>query len=102
MNPIYKDIEEWRQRVSKPIDGYQICPYARQAKYHVFPNEDYLSLQVKALNWVWDVDLLVCIPTDKFMTVERAKYIEADCNRIATDTVVLLDHPKDPGYIDRV
>ena len=44
----------------------------------------------------------VCIPTDKYMSVERAKQIEWNCNRLAKDTLTLLDHPKDPGYIDGV
>ena len=99
MSNISKDIQEWIDRISKIKNGYQVCPYAKKATYHIFENEDMFSMQIKACNYVYDVDLLICIPTDKFMSIERAQFIENNINKIATDTITLLDHPDDPGYI---
>ena len=42
------------------------------------------------------------LPTNQYMTVDEAKYNESNNNRVAKDTITLLDHPKDPGYIDGV
>ena len=36
------------------------------------------------------------------MNLEDAKYLEANCNRLGKDTITLLDHPADPGYIDGI
>ena len=98
-----KDISDWIERISKVQKyGHPICPYAKKAKYLICENEDYKSIELKACFWTTDYDILVCIPTDKYMSVERAKQIEWNCNRLAKDTITLLDHPKDPGYIDGV
>ena len=100
---IVKDISDWIERISKTQKyGHPICPYAKKAKYLICENEDYKSIELKACFWTTDYDILVCIPTDKYMSVERAKQIEWNCNRLAKDTITLLDHPKDPGYIDGV
>lgn len=102
MSSIFNDIEKWINRITTPIDGYQICPYAKKAKYLIFEHEDMLSMQMKAAFYNYTEDLIICIPTDKYMTVDRAKYIEYNINKTASNTVVLLDHPEDPGYIDGV
>lgn len=99
---INKDVEEWITYLTTPINGYQVCPFAKRAKYYIYPNEDFLSIQLKASFFNYNYDLIICRPTDKFMTVDTAKRIEADCNRVAKDTITLLDHPKDPGYIDDI
>lgn len=99
MNKIYNDVEDWILRITTPIDGYQVCPFAKRAKYLLFTDEDMLSIQIKASFYNYKADLIVCIPTDKFMTVETARTIERNCNKTAKDTITLLDHPADPGYI---
>ena len=102
MSNIYDDIKKWVDRISNFKNNYQICPYASKAKYLIFTNEDMLSMQIKASFYNYDADLILCIPTDKFMTVEKARYIEKNNNRIAKDTITLLDHPEDPGYIGNI
>tara|TARA_B100000424_G_C22699580_1_gene381632 strand:- start:16 stop:465 length:450 start_codon:yes stop_codon:yes gene_type:complete len=100
VSSISKDIKKWVMRITTPKDGYQICPYARKAKYKIFEHEDKLSIQQKAVFWTNEYDLILCRPTDTLMTVDHAKYIEESCNRLADYTITLLDHPDDPGYID--
>ncbi len=100
MSDISKDVKKWIKRITTPKDGYQICPFARSAKYKIYEHEDKLSIQQKAVFWTNEYDLILCRPTDIFMTVEHALYIENSCNRLSKDTITLLDHPKDPGYID--
>lgn len=102
MSNIYDDIEEWIDRISKNKNNYQICPYANKAKYLVFTNEDMLSMQIKASFYNYNTDLILCIPTDKFMSVDTARYIERNCNKTADNTITLLDHPDDPGYVDDI
>lgn len=102
MSNIYEDIKEWVNFITTPINGYQVCPFAKKANYFVYPNEDYLSIQLKASFFDNNYDLFICRPTDRFMSVERAKQIEADCNRIAKNTITLLDHPDDPGFINDI
>jgi hypothetical protein len=97
------DIKEWINRISKvQKTGHSICPFARKAKYWVYKYEDRLSLELKASFFDDNFDLYVCLPTNQYMTVEEAKYIEENCNRTAKETITLLDHPDDPGYIDNI
>ena len=102
MSDIYKDIKKWIKRITTPIDGYQICPYARKAKYKIYTSEDRMSIIQHAAFWTDDYDLIICRPTNWWMTVQDALAIEHNCNRIAKNTITLLDHPDDPGYIDGV
>lgn len=97
MSNIYNDIQEWIERIS---GDNPICPYAQNAEYLIFENEDQFSMQIKACNYKYNADLILCIPTDKYMSVEKAQYIEYNINRISEDTITLLDHPEDPGFIE--
>ena len=58
-----------------------------------------LSMQMKASFYNYNTDLILCIPTDRFMSVDTAGYIERNCNKTADNTITLLDHPDDPGYV---
>lgn len=106
MKGIYKSVvDNWIAKITKiqRDSGHPICPYAKKARYAVFEHEDYLSMQVKALNFdSKNFDLYICFPTDQWMTLEKAEYLEADLNRMSDDTVVLLDHWKNPGFIGGV
>ena len=97
------DIEQWIERITTPQkSGHPICPFAKKAKYWIYPYEDMLSLQLRAGFYDHRFDLFICLPTDQYMTVEQAKYLESNCNRHAKDSITLLDHPDDPGYIDDI
>ena len=100
MSDIYKDVKKWIKRITTPKDGYQICPYARKAKYKIYTSEDKMSIIQHATFWTDEYDLIICRPTNWWMTVQDALAIESSCNRIANNTITLLDHPQDPGYID--
>ena len=100
MSNIYKDIEKWIKRITTPINGYQICPYARKAKYKIYTHLDRVALLKYAIYWKGEYDLMICELADSSMTVEEASYIEYECNLFAKDTITLLDHPDKPGYID--
>ena len=98
-----KDIEQWIERLAiTQKSGHPICPFAKKAKYWIYPYEDRASLQLKASFYDHSFDLYLCLPTDQYMTVEQAKYLESNCNRYSKDTITLLDHPDDPGYIDNI
>lgn len=98
-----KDIEQWVERIATTQkSGHPICPFAKKAKYWIYSYEDRASLQLKASFYDHSFDLYVCLPTDQYMTVEQAKYLESNCNRYSKDTITLLDHPDDPGYIDNI
>tara|TARA_B100002019_G_scaffold201020_1_gene174195 strand:+ start:1306 stop:1767 length:462 start_codon:yes stop_codon:yes gene_type:complete len=97
------DIKDWIDRIGiVQKNKHPICPYARIAKYWIYKYEDRLSMELKACHFDNNFDLYVCLPTNQYMTVDEAKYIESNNNRVAKDTITLLDHPKDPGYIDGV
>ena len=102
MDSIYNDVENWIKYITTPINDYQICPFAKKAKYFIYPSEDFLSIPIKASFFDNKYDLLICRPTDKFMSVDRARQIEKECNKLASSTVTLLDHPDDPGFIDDI
>jgi len=98
-----KDIEQWIQRLTTiQNSGHPICPFAKKAKYWIYPYEDRLSLQMRAGFYDHRFDLFICLPTNQYISVEDAKYYEYNCNLHAKDTITLLDHPDDPGYIDGV
>ena len=100
MSDISKDVKKWIKRITTPKDGYQICPYARGAKYKIYTHLDRATIIEYAVNWKDEYDLILCEPADTSMTVEDALSIEQSCNFIAKNTITLLDHPKDPGYIN--
>lgn len=103
MKDIYDHVDQWIRRISKVQNyGHSICPYAKKAKYIIFNNEDKVSLQIKACNFDNNFDLYICLPTNQNMSVEDAQRIEDDCNRVAKNTITLLDHYKNPGYIDGI
>lgn len=103
MKSISNHVEDWIERLSKVHSwGHSICPYARKAKYQLFTNEDKMSMQLKASFYDHSFDLYLCLPTDQYMSVERAKQIEKEINMVSNDTITLLDHPKDPGFINGV
>ena len=102
MSNIYKDVKKWIKRITTPKDGYQICPYARSAKYAIYTSLDRATILELAIYWRDKYDLIICQPSNTSMTVEDALSIEETCNYLAKDTITLLDHPDDPGYIDGV
>lgn len=103
MKSISDHVEDWITRLSKvQQNGHPICPYAKKAKYQLFTNEDKMSMQLKASFYDHSFDLYLCLPTDQYMSIERAEQIERELNTIAKDTIVLLDHPKNPGFINGV
>jgi len=97
-------VDDWIAKISKiQPSGKPICPYAAKARYLIYPYEDRLSMQVKASNFdSKNYDLYLCFPTNQFMTFEEATRLEDDLNRMSKDTVVLLDHWKNPGFIGGV
>jgi len=100
---IYEDIEKWITKITKSqTSNFPICPYASKAKYWIYPYEDRASLQLKACFFDSNFDIYICLPTNQFMSVEEANIIAENCNRIAKDTITLVDHPKDPGFIDDI
>lgn len=103
MKIISDHVDSWIDRLTKiQKSGHPICPFAKKAKYWVYPYEDRASLGLKASFYDSSFDLYVCLPTNQFMSLEDAKYLEANCNRLGKDTITLLDHPDDPGYIDGI
>lgn len=101
MSNISKDVEEWIERITTPHNGYQICPYARKAKYRIFTNQDRLTIQRHAIKWTGNYDLVICKTMDLRMPLYDAKAIVELCNSTAKDTITLLDHPIDPGFINK-
>jgi hypothetical protein len=61
--------------------------------------EGWIERLSKVRSWGHSICYL-CLPTDQYMSVERAKQIEKEINMVSTDTITLLDHPKDPGFIN--
>jgi hypothetical protein len=44
-----KDIEQWIERLAiTQKSGHPICPFAKKAKYWIYPYEDRLSLTAKS------------------------------------------------------
>lgn len=103
MNHIYKHVDSWiKYLTTTKIGNHPICPYASTAKYQIFQYEDKFSMKLKANFYDDTYDLYVCLPTNQWMTVREAKQIEHEINLVAEDTICLLDHPKNPGYIDGI
>lgn len=100
MEDIYSDISQWIKKISTRKKGYQICPYAKKAKYKIFINQDKLSIQQHAMNWSEKYDLVICKPIDLRMSLFEAKIIVDLCNTKFKNTITLLDHPVDPGFIN--
>lgn len=105
MKDIYKTIvDKWVKKISKPQPyGYPICPYAANARYHIFEHEDYLSLQLKAEYFDSEnYDLYICFPTNQYMDLSEAQRWEDNLNKLSKNTIIMLDHWKHPGFINGV
>ena len=100
MSDIYDDVKDWIKKISNRKKGYQICPFARKAKYKIYTHLDRATIIEYSVNWKAEYDLILCKPKDTSMSVEDALSIEQSCNFIAKNTITLLDHPDDPGFID--
>jgi hypothetical protein len=98
-------VDKWISKITKiqSSNNYPICPYAKTARYHVYTHEDYMSMQLKAAFFDHkNYDLYICFPTNQFMKLDEAQRMEDDLNRASKDTIVMLDHWKNPGFIDGV
>lgn len=92
-------VKAWIEKISAPVEGYKICPFARQARYDIeFGSKSYFY---KAIHRNLDkLDLLVFI-YENSIPINEATKIEKHANSI-TDNIVMLDHPEDPGFIDGI
>ena len=92
-------VKAWIEKISAPVEGYKICPFARQARYDIeFGSKSYFY---KAIHRNLDkLDLLVFI-YENSIPINEAVKIEKHANSI-TDNIVMLDHPEDPGFIEGI
>lgn len=103
MKNIYKDIEAWINKISKvQKSGQSICPYASKAKFKIFTEQTIFSLSKLVKNFDTEYDLYICIYHDSNIPYHGAEYWETWLNHISNNTITLLDHHKNPGYIDGV
>jgi hypothetical protein len=96
-------VKEWILRISKvQKNKHPICPFAKRAKYLICEEEDKLSMENKAKNFDVAYDIYICFPSNQSMSVNEAKSLEKYLNTVSKSTITLLDHYKDPGFIDSV
>ena len=97
MNSIYnKHINTWIDKITTPVEGYKICPFASSARYVIekgTKSDLYKAIQAD----ISKLDLAVFIYED-YITVQEAKELEEETNNIS-EHIVMLDHPQDPGFI---
>ena len=97
MNSIYnKHINTWIDKITTPVEGYKICPFASSARYVIekgTKSDLYKAIQAD----ISKLDLVVFI-YEEVITVQEAKELEEETNSIS-EHIVMLDHPQDPGFI---
>lgn len=97
MNSIYNEyINTWIDKITTPVEGYKICPFASSARYVIekgTKSDLYKAIQAD----ISKLDLAVFIYED-YITVQEAKELEEETNNIS-EHIVMLDHPQDPGFI---
>ena len=97
MSNIYKHhVKAWIDKITVPVEGYKICPFANSARYVIEKGnklEFYKAIQQDISN----LDLVVFI-YEGILTVQEAKELEEETNGIS-EHIVMLDHPQDPGFI---
>ena len=97
MNSIYNEhINTWIDKITTPVEGYKICPFASSARYVIekgTKSDLYKAIQAD----ISKLDLVVFI-YEEVITVQEAKELEEETNNIS-EHIVMLDHPQDPGFI---
>jgi hypothetical protein len=97
VNSIYNEyINTWIDKITTPVEGYKICPFASSARYVIekgTKSDLYKAIQAD----ISKLDLAVFIYED-YITVQEAKELEEETNNIS-EHIVMLDHPQDPGFI---
>ena len=97
MNSTYnKHINTWIDKITTPVEGYKICPFASSARYVIekgTKSDLYKAIQAD----ISKLDLVVFI-YEEVITVQEAKELEEETNSIS-EHIVMLDHPQDPGFI---
>ena len=97
MNSIYNEyINTWIDKITTPVEGYKICPFASSARYVIekgTKSDLYKAIQAD----ISKLDLVVFI-YEEVITVQEAKELEEETNSIS-EHIVMLDHPQDPGFI---
>ena len=97
MNSTYNEhINTWIDKITTPVEGYKICPFASSARYVIekgTKSDLYKAIQAD----ISKLDLAVFIYED-YITVQEAKELEEETNNIS-EHIVMLDHPQDPGFI---
>ena len=97
MNNIYNEhINTWIDKITTPVEGYKICPFASSARYVIekgTKSDLYKAIQAD----ISKLDLVVFI-YEEVITVQEAKELEEETNSIS-EHIVMLDHPQDPGFI---
>ena len=97
MSNIYKHhVKAWIDKITVPVEGYKICPFASSARYVIekgTKSDLYKAIQAD----ISKLDLAVFIYED-YITVQEAKELEEETNNIS-EHIVMLDHPQDPGFI---
>ena len=68
MSDIYDDVKDWIKKISTRKKGYQICPFARKAKYKIYTHLDRATIIEYAVNWKAEYDLILCKPKDTSMS----------------------------------
>lgn len=104
MEEVLKDLEEWRDYVSKPrkeLDGFAICPFSKKADivYDIIKSEQEIIIDM-ILRERSNVEMFMLVDVNTLLTSLQAIYITRFFNRISSKYKYFLDDYTKPIYMN--
>ncbi len=104
MEEVLKDLEEWRDYVSKPrkeLDGFAICPFSKKADivYDIIKSEQEIIIDM-ILRERSNVEMFMLVDVNNILDNRTAVSISKFFNDISDKYKYFLDNPSNPVYMN--
>jgi len=104
MEEVLKDLEEWRDYVSKPrkeLDGFAICPFSRKAGiiFDIIKSEQEIIIDMIKRERS-NVEMFMLVDVNNILDNRTAVSIARFFNDLSDKYKYFVDNPKNPQYMD--
>lgn len=106
MEEVLKDLEEWRDYVSKPrqeLDGFAICPFSRKADivFDIIKSEQEIVIDMIKRERS-NVEMFMLVDVNNILDNRTAVSIAKFFNQLSDKYKYFLDNPGNPVYMNGI
>lgn len=106
MEEVLKDLEEWRDYVSKPrkeLDGFAICPFSRKADivFDIIKSEQEIIIDMIKRERS-NVEMFMLVDVNDILDTRTAVSIAKFFNQLSDKYKYFLDNPSNPVYMNGI